>query len=278
MERPAYVAVWAGLLAIVISSLAGGVWTALLVANLATGPSIPWAVPVMAVILWLGWRSLAGDGPPRRTSAARRKLLRATPVSRAVLAWSIVAGTCAVVALAGLWILGFAFVAMPANALPDTSGYPFLTSAAFVVMGSLVSPLSEEAGFRGYAQSLLERRFALPVAVAISSFWFVVPHLPVAGPYWPKLLVYFLAGVTFGTIAGLTGSILASIPVHIIGDVTFFVFVWPYDATRRLVSETGIDAMLWIHVAQVVVFAAIALLAFRRLARAVRAERSARPL
>jgi membrane protease YdiL (CAAX protease family) len=41
-------------------------------------------------------------------------------------------------------------------------------------MGSLVSPLMEEAGFRGYLQTALERRFGVPVAVALSSFFFAL--------------------------------------------------------------------------------------------------------
>lgn len=46
---------WRGALAFVLTLLAGDVWTALLVANLASTPAIPWAVPAMAVLLWLAW-------------------------------------------------------------------------------------------------------------------------------------------------------------------------------------------------------------------------------
>ena len=87
------------------------------------------------------------------------------------------------------------------------------------------------------------------------------------GWFWPKLLVHFLAGVAFGTIAYLTDSILASIPVHIVGDLTFFTVVWPHDCSRRLVTEGGSDVWFWIHVAQAAAFTALALLAFRLLAR-----------
>lgn len=268
-------AVWAGLLGILISSLAGGIWTALILLNLATSPAVPWSVPAMAIFLWLGWRYLAGGGPPHGSQVARRALLRANRVSIPVLFWSFVCGTLGVVGLAGLWIVFAEVFPMPANALPDYSLYPPLTVALAVAMGSLVSPISEEAGFRGYCQVMLERLFGDPrAAILLSAFFFTIPHLPVAGPYLPKLFVYFLAGVTFGAIAYVSNSILASIPVHIVGDLTFFTFVWPYDATRPLVTATGAAADFWLHVAQVVVFGAVALLAFARLRRATTASLS----
>jgi membrane protease YdiL (CAAX protease family) len=52
---------------------------------------------------------------------------------------------------------------------------------------------------------------------------------------WPKLLVYFLAGIAFGVKAYLTNSTLPAILPHMIGDLTFFTLVWPHDAARRLV-------------------------------------------
>jgi hypothetical protein len=47
--------------------------------------------------------------------------------------------------------------------------------------------------------------------------------------------VYFLVGVAFGATAYLAKSIVPAFPVHIIGDLTFLMFVWPQDAARRLV-------------------------------------------
>src|SRR5205085_10012989 len=115
------------------------------------------------------------------------------------------------------------------------SAYPRLTVILGLIMGSLVSPLTEEAAFRGYCQVMLERRFRGATAIAISSVFFALWHGPTQGFVWPKLLFYFLVGVTFGVAAYLTRSILPAIPVHIMGDLTFFFLVWPYDATRPLV-------------------------------------------
>lgn len=252
---------WAAFLAFLILVIGQEIWVTLLLSNLKSSPAVPWAVPIMAIMLYLMWRYLGGAGWPRSTSEKRRRLLRANPVRLGTLAWAGLAGVLAMVALAGYWIVLFQLVRTPPNVLPDLSGYPLLTVASMIVMASLVSPLTEEAAFRGYGQVILERVFAAPVAVVISSFLFTAGHLNY-GLYWPKLLVYFLVGIVFGTIAYVSQSTLPAVPVHIVGDVIFFWLVWPGDATRRLVWEGGADRWFWIHVVQAVVFTVLALIAF----------------
>ena len=255
-----------GLLAFAITILAGGIWSALLVANLRISPAVPWSVPAMALMLWLMWGYLGGKGWPRSTSDARRHYLRANRRSARTYLWSFAAGVLSVVALAGYWILLFRLVKMPPNALPDLSSYPRMTVALMILMGSLVAPFMEEAGFRGYFQVALEREFRGPVAVIVSSLGFAFAHFA-HGILWPKLLVYFLVGVAFGATAYLTNSTLPAILPHMIGDLAFFTMVWPHDAARRLVLDSGTDNWFWIHVAQAIVFTVLAVLAFQRLAR-----------
>jgi Type II CAAX prenyl endopeptidase Rce1-like len=113
---------------------------------------------------------------------------------------------------------------------------------------------------------ILEREFTGPVAVVISSVLFALAHVT-HGFLWPKLLVYFLVGVVFGLTAYLAKSIIPAIPVHIIGDLIFFTLVWPHDAARRLVGQGGADKWFWFHVAQAILFTALAIPAFIRLAR-----------
>jgi membrane protease YdiL (CAAX protease family) len=254
------------LLAFAITTLAGGIWSALLVTNLRSNPTVPWSVPAMALLLWLMWRYLDGSGWPRSTSEARRRYLRANRRSGQTYLWAFVAGVLSVVALAGYWIALFRLVKMPPNALPDMSSYPRMTVALMILMGALVAPFMEEAGFRGYFQVALEREFRGPIAVMVSSLVFALAHFA-HGILWPKLLVYFLAGITFGVTAYLTNSTLPAILPHMIGDLTFFTLVWPRDAARRLVLESGTDDWFWIHVAQAIVFTVLAVWAFRRLAR-----------
>jgi membrane protease YdiL (CAAX protease family) len=265
---------WSALLAFLILAFGQRIWGALFVGNLKFSPAIPWAIPAMALVLWLMWQYLGGKWWPRSTSEARRRHLRAARVSREVVAWSLLAGVLSFIALAGCWIVMFQLVKMSPNVLVDLSSYPLLTIVLVVVMASLVSPITEESAFRGYCQVILEREFPGPVAITISSALFSLAHLT-HGFFWPKLLVYFLLGVVFGVLAYLAGSILPVIPVHVIGDLMFFALVWPHDAARRLVSEHGADTWFWIHVAQAIVFTALAIPAFIRLARITKRVRSA---
>lgn len=262
---------WSAILAFLILAFGQGVWGALLSSNLKTSKAIPWAVPVMALVLWLMWQYLGGKWWPHRTSETRRLYLRANRVSGRAWAWGILAGVLSVVALAGYWIVMFQLVKMPGNVLPDLSSYPLSFVAPIVVMASLVSPVTEESAFRGYCQVILEREFPGPVAVPVSSVLFALAHVT-QGFLWPKLLVYFLVGVAFGVTAYLTASILPGLVVHVIGDMTFFALVWPYDTKRRLVWEGGADRWFWFHVAQTIIFTVLAVLAFRRLARATKGE------
>ncbi|MDE3136699.1 MAG: CPBP family intramembrane metalloprotease [Acidobacteriota bacterium] len=258
-----------GILGFCIAIFAGGVWSALLTTNLRTSPAIPWSVPVMAVVVWAMWRYLGGDWWPRSTAEKRRQYLRANSVPRKTFFWALTAGVLSVVALAGLWIVMFQLVRMPGNVLPDMSKYPPLTASLMVLMGSLVSPFMEEATFRGYFQVALEQECTGAVAVLISSFLFALGHFN-HGLLWPKLLVYFLAGLAFGTTAFFTKSTLPAIPVHFIGDMTFFTLVWPNDTARKLMWEVGPDRWFWIHSAQVIVFGTLAIWAYTRLAKTVR--------
>jgi membrane protease YdiL (CAAX protease family) len=161
----------------------------------------------------------------------------------------------------------FQLVKLPPNALSDVSRYPRMTVALMIMMGSFVAPLMEEAGFRGYFQVALEREFRAPVAVVIASVLFALAHGPTQGFLWPKLLFYFLVGVTFGATAHLTNSILPAIPLHIVGLLIFFTFIWRQDAARRLVWEGGTDNWFWIHATQAITFTVLAVWAFQRLAR-----------
>jgi membrane protease YdiL (CAAX protease family) len=255
------------LLAFAITTLAGGIWAGLLITNLRTTPAVPWSVPAMSLLLWLAWSYLGGKGWPRSTSEARQHYLRANPNPVRVYLWAWIAGGLAVIALAGYWIALFQLVKMPPNALSDVSAYPRFRVGLMILMGSLVAPLMEEAGFRGYFQVALERHLRAPLAIAISSLIFALAHGPTQGFLWPKLLFYFLVGVTFGATAYLTNSILPAIPVHFVGLLIFFTLIWPQDAARPLIANAGPDKWFWIHIAQAILFTPPSLWAFRHLAR-----------
>jgi membrane protease YdiL (CAAX protease family) len=256
-----------GVSALVLTVLAGGVWSALLIANLTTSPAIPWAVVVMSLLLWLVWQYLGGRWGPRSTSEARRRSLRANPVRGDAFAWALVAGVLSIVALTGFWIVLFQLVKMPGNALPDFSKYSWLTVALTLGMASLVAAVAEEAGFRGYFQGALERDVGGPAAIVIAALVIAPGHALTQGFVWPTFLFYVCVDVMFGVTARLTDSILPAIVIHFIGLLIFFTLVWPNDATRRLGGPDGSDPWFWIHAGQACICGALALLAFKHLAK-----------
>ncbi|HXZ85799.1 MAG TPA: CPBP family glutamic-type intramembrane protease, partial [Myxococcota bacterium] len=224
--------VGAAVLALLGTVLASGVWVGLLIANLRTTPALPWAPVATAGVLWSAWRYANGWGLPRRTSAARRALLRARRVEPAAFALALVAGGLALVALAALWIVSFQTGLMRGNALPDFSRFPLQTVAAVVAMGAVVGAVTEEAGFRGYLQSLLERHCSPRVAILLAALALAPGHASTQGLAAPTFGFYLLVDAMLGVTAFLCDSILPGMVVHAAGLAAFFALIWPGDASR----------------------------------------------
>jgi membrane protease YdiL (CAAX protease family) len=265
-----------GALALLFTIGTGALWSVLLLTNLATAPAVPWAVGVMGLVLLAIWLYLGGSGPPARTAASRRAHRRARRLPPQVLGWALLAGGLSVVALAGLWMVLIQLAPVPARRLPSPSGYPLTTVALALVMGSLVSAVTEEAGFRGYFQVELERRLPALAAILLPCLVISPGHALTQGFVWPVLLFYFLVDLSLGLLAYLADSILPGLAVHGAGLLAFFTLVWPRDGGRRLLSQGGADAWFWVHAAEMVLFAGLATLAFAGLARATRSQRSGR--
>jgi hypothetical protein len=90
------------------------------------------------------------------------------------------------------------------------------------------------------------------------------------------MFFYLLVDIMFGTIAYLTGSILPGVVTHAVGLVVFFSLIWPNNPARPLIDDSGADAWFWIHVAQTIVFGALAILGFYQLARVTKTDRASR--
>src|SRR5207248_7097977 len=84
--------VWSGIMAFFLATSLGAIWTVLITINTATSPAIPWAVAVMAFLLWVMWQYLGGMWWPRSTSQARRRYMRARRLPGQVFTWAVVAG------------------------------------------------------------------------------------------------------------------------------------------------------------------------------------------
>jgi membrane protease YdiL (CAAX protease family) len=262
---------WSGAVAFVIVLVGQGVWGILVTANLKATPSLPWAVPVMAIVLFVMWKYLGGKWWPSKTSETRRRCLRANPVARNVLLLSLAAGSAGVVALAGYWICLSQLAKFPPNQLPDTSKYPTLTVLPMLIMACIAAPIAEEAAFRGYCWTTLERQFRPTSVVVLSSLLFALAHFT-QGRALAKLLVYFLAGILFAGVAYAANSVWASVPVHALADLVAFTLLWPRDPTRQAVFRGGPNVWFWIHAAQALIFTVITVLLLQNTRRVARAE------
>ena len=264
---------WSAVLALVVGGFFSLAWGTLLAGNALTTPAIPWSVAVMAIVLVVALLYLGGRWGPTSTAEWRRAHLRARLVPGRVLGWALLAGALALVALVGLWSVLVELTQVGGNpTIRSANQVPPLALGLMLVMGSFVSSLSEEAAFRGYAQVTLEGVMGGVGAVAISSLFFMLWHGPTQGFQWSKLLFYFLVGVVFGTIAFLTKSTVPAWPIHLAGDLLFFFLIWPQDATRRYIFRDGADVWFWIYAAATVLFTALAIIAFRRLALVAQAR------
>jgi membrane protease YdiL (CAAX protease family) len=257
-----------GIFAFLFTILAGAVWSVLLALNLRSTPAIPWCVAVMAGLLWPAWRMLS-SGPKRR------QMLRATRVSGPAFTWALIAGLLSIVSFTGLWIVLIQLVHVKGNVLPPFSQYPIYTVVLVIVMASFMTAVVEEASFRGYFQGALEVRFGAVVAVVIAALLMVPGHALTQGLALTTVVFYLLVDVMLGAIAYLVQSIVPGIIVHTVGLIVFFAAVWPFDAHRTFVPDSGPDMWFWIHVVQMLAGAACALLAFRHLARISKPLRAA---
>src|SRR5207248_320621 len=112
--------------------------------------------------------------------------------------------------------------------------------------------------------SALEARELSPIAVVILSAIVIAPaHGLTQGFQWPTIVFYLLVDSMLAVMAYLTRSILPGIVVHCFGLLVFFSLIWPNDAHRNLDHDTW----FWIHAIQAVVFAALSIFSFVRLAR-----------
>jgi len=185
-----------------------------LFANLRFRPDVPWAVPVLGVVLWLFWRSVRGFPD-----------LRAGNLPVRTWAWSLLAGTVALVALVpGLRVVS-RFVPLPVQQMPDLAYVPATTMAALLLMSSLFAGVVEESAFRGLMQAPIERQNGLPIAILITGTMFALVHLDFTPILWP----YYLAvAAIYGTITHVSGSILPAVVLHTLGNVYSNFTLWLY--------------------------------------------------
>jgi membrane protease YdiL (CAAX protease family) len=250
-----------------------GPWALLVAANLRYWPSLPWAVPITAVYLWLFWRYIRGEGWPRATSGARRESCRANAVSEDVWGMAVFAGLLGLVAILFLQTVLGRLVRLPQQQEIDPSKYPVLTVAMWVLMSAAVAGVVEEAGFRGYMQRPIERRHGPAAAILIVGTAFGFLHFTHAEATLALMPFYLAVAAVYGTLAYLTDSIFPGMVLHAGGNVfvAFNLFVggrseWePLAPPRPLVWEAGADWSFWMSGVMLFVAGGAAVAAFSAL-------------
>ena len=265
-------------LAELIADIGGLLPDLFMVANLKLSPSIPWLLPATALWLWIFWRYLNGEGWPRSTAESRRRDLRARPLSGMVWFWSLLAGGLAMVRVISLSFLTTRLANLPRDAfkLPiDLSHYPIWTTASVLFTISAVAGVVEEAAFRGYLVSQVQRRHGWIVAVLISGVMFFVSHLGHAYVTFAFLPFFLVVSSLHGLLVYLTRSILPSVILHVVADM--IVIPIQYGVVGHLsvspVWKTGMDSAFITSVMLIVTFGILAVPAFRRLSTITEALR-----
>lgn len=264
-------AVMVGLLVNEAGQLAG----LFIFANLKLFPRVPWMLPATAAWLWVFWRYLNGWGWPRATREARRLDLRAPSVSGRVWRWSLLAGTLGFLSVLGLAFLTPRLAEIPRDAFKislDFSALPWWTVVSILLVISVVAGVAEEAGFRGYMLSPIQRRHGWIAATVITGLAFFLAHRDHAYVTFAFLPFFLAVSAVHARLVYLTGSIRPSIVLH--AGLDFLTLPVQYGLLGKIpvspVLRTGVDSSFLVEIAVMLVFGVAAVPAFRKLASVAR--------
>jgi membrane protease YdiL (CAAX protease family) len=267
-------AVLAGFIVAAVGTLP---WAGLATLNQKYASGIPWAVPIMAVYLWLYWRYMKGGGWPRSTAEIRRLSCRANSLSDEVWGASILAGIVGLAFVILFQVVLNRMVRLPTQSLQDFSHVPLPTLFLFLVMSAVVAGVVEETAFRGYMQSPIEKRHGPVVAVLVVGLVFGFVHFTHPEVTLILLPYYLAVAAVYGTLAHLTNSVFPGMVLHAGGNILGSLNLLLTNRTEwqaspkpaPLIWETGADASFWISCSAMLIVGAIAVWAYRGLAAAV---------
>jgi|CXWL01.1.fsa_nt_gi membrane protease YdiL (CAAX protease family) len=225
-------------LGLTIALVGGLVWSVLLGVNLSTTPSAPWAAPVMLLILGLGWLYLSGWGWPRATQAARAVRLPQRALVGGQWFWAVAAGVLVMAASLCALLVAFRLLPIPISPLPDSARAAPLIAAAYFGVGSLVAGMVEEAAFRGYMQSGVQRVWGKAASFAIVALAFAALHA--GNPEFFYLIpLYFATSLALSFLVDLSGSLWPGVIAHTLADIASFLLLLTLGA-----EALGADANL----------------------------------
>jgi len=228
---------------ILVGLIAANVWP-LLLTRLGAPLGAAAEIAFLAAYVW--WAS--GGGAPRATSAVRAFAFRAGALSPAGWAWGLLAALCFATSVHAAIVLLFRFVPFPLAAFRRGYDISFVPTLPLRWLTCVISATSagvcEETGFRGYMQRPIEQRHGVPVAILVSSLFFMAVHLTKGWAVPAMVPIVFGAGVLLGVLAWAAGSLIPAMIGHVAMDVGLFAYWWTGiagDFTARPISETGVD-------------------------------------
>lgn len=197
-----------------IIAVGGGlVWSVLVAVNLSASLAIPWAVPVMAVLLVASWRIIKGLALASPNAPAPVPYLPQSRAKAGAYAWGCGIGLVALTFLLLVhWQLDLPLGAPP----PGTDQFP-AQALLYFAMASFVAAASEEAGFRGWMQSGLTSTLGKLPAFVIIACLFALLHA--GNPAFLYLLpLYFGLSLAYSQLVARAGSIWPAMAGHFLAD------------------------------------------------------------
>jgi membrane protease YdiL (CAAX protease family) len=237
---------------------------------------VPWAIVPMAIYLGVYWAFISGAIGPGDSAATRRENLRARSLSPTVWAAAIVAGLIGFGAVLALTAVMARLIVMPASQIVTPPAMPAATAVVLLAMSSVVAGVTEEAAFRGYMQSPIERQYGLAVAILVNGAMFGLLHFPTHPGAVVVMLPYYIAvAAVYSGLTWATNSILPALALHVGGDIWSLVRLWATgkaewqrsDAAQTLVWDGGIDTSFVSAVGLCAAFAVAAFVLCRQLRR-----------
>lgn len=227
--------------------------------NLRTSPSIPWMLIVTGGWLLFFWWYVNGHGWPRSTQEARRRDLRAPLLSKAAWTWALIAGTLGITGTIAMAFVTARLAHLPREAFAapiDFSKYPTLIVVCAIACISATAGVVEEAGFRGFLISPIQRQHGWTTAILVSGIMFFLDHHLSHAYATFVFLPFFLAiSVVHGLLVKYSGSIRPSVLLHALAD--FIVIPVSYGLVGSFsvesISASGIDRQFIIWVAVLVI-------------------------
>jgi membrane protease YdiL (CAAX protease family) len=220
--------------------------------NLRVGTAIPWAIVPMTLYLWVYWRFIGGQWSSSSGAEERRRNLRANMVPARVWGVSLSAGALGFVALLALLAVAARLVRLPSSApITTPPEMPGATAFLLLAMQSIVAGVTEESAFRGYMQSMIERKYGVTIAIIISGTLFGLLHFSNHPRDVLLMLPYYVAvSAVYGGLTWAADSVLPALVLHSVGDTVVLTRwwltglpEWQVSATAPpLVQDSGIDA------------------------------------